>query len=70
MVVPVEIAGSAFRPGVPKPLFDATDYRSYRALPDGRFVTLPADGGGTPSNIHVALNWKTEVERLLAATRP
>jgi eukaryotic-like serine/threonine-protein kinase len=61
MAVSVQ-GGSELNAGAPKPMFDAPDYVSFAALPDGRFIALPVEQDKNPANLNVILNWQAELK--------
>jgi dipeptidyl aminopeptidase/acylaminoacyl peptidase len=61
MAVAVQ-GGAELNAGAPKPMFDAPDYVSFAAMPDGRFIALPVEQDKNPANLNVILNWQAELK--------
>jgi hypothetical protein len=54
-------AGAELKAGGPKPMFDAPDYVSFAAMPNGGFVALPVEVDKNPANLNLILNWQAEL---------
>jgi Tol biopolymer transport system component len=64
MLTAVDVGGGpAFTPGVPRPLLPLNGAADFAVEPRGRLLVTMSDRDNTASQLHVIVNWMTELSR-------